>query len=445
MKAVKFGGTSLADAAQFYKAAEIVLADPARRYVVVSAPGKRNAADVKVTDLLYQCWAEVQNGKDAGGCFAKIAARYTEVVEGLGLAMELQEELRQIYDQICGGAGQDYTASRGEYLSAQILAAYLHYDLIDAATVILFDRNGRFDAKGSRAALRQALQQHSHAVIPGFYGAMPDGTVKTFSRGGSDVTGAIVAEAAEAELYENWTDVSGILLADPRMVPDSRPIRTVTYRELRALSHLGASVFHEEAVFPVWSAGIPIHVRNTNDPDAPGTLIVARTEESADCVDGAALVGIAGRRGFSAITVEGGLHAEPYLCRRVLEVLEAHSVSFLHLPMGVDTIRAIVHCDELEGKRQSLLDDIFSACHPASIACEDGVALLAVVGRGMAGDGGAVARVLGALAQVGIRVLTVDLGSGTRELVVGVVERDLERAMNAVYQTWCRDLQDIEQ
>lgn len=446
MKTVKFGGTSLADATQFRKAAEIVRADPARRYVVVSAPGKRNAADEKVTDLLYRCWETVQNGRDARACFARIAKRFLEIADGLGLPAELAlgAELEQIYGQICHGAGRDHAASRGEYLSARIFAAYLHYDLIDAATVVLFDRNGHFDAEGSRTALRRVLQAHSHAVIPGFYGALPDGTVKTFSRGGSDVTGAIVAEAMEAELYENWTDVSGILLADPRMVRDPLPVQTVTYRELRALSHLGASVFHEEAVFPAWSAGIPIHVCNTNDPAAPGTLIVARTEEPADRLNGALPVGVTGRRGFSMITMAGGACMERGACRRVPEVLEGHGVPLLHLPLGVDTIRAIVPSGALEGKRRQVLDDLFCRCQPESVICEEGVALLAVVGRGMAEDRGAVARVLGALAQAGIRVLAVDLGAGVRDLVVGVAEAELERAVNAVYQAWHMERTELD-
>ena len=304
IKTVKFGGSSLADAAQFRRVGEIVRADSARRYVIASAPGKRTPDDIKVTDMLYRCYEMARAREDITDYFAKIAERYNAIIRDLGLNYDIAGELAYICDGINHHTGRDFAASRGEYLSSLILAKYLKYDFIDAESVIFFQENGSFDAEKTREELRKELKKHERAVIPGFYGVMPNGTIRTFSRGGSDITGSIVAEAAEAELYENWTDVSGCLMADPRIVENPRPIRTVTYRELRELSYMGASVLHEEAIFPVRAAGIPINIRNTNDADAPGTMIVAGTSEyDAKTV----ITGIAGKKGFSVISVEKDL------------------------------------------------------------------------------------------------------------------------------------------
>lgn len=436
IKTVKFGGSSLADAAHFRRVADIVRADPARRYVVASAPGKRNPDDRKVTDLLYRCYEKARAREDIRADFARIAGRYNEIIRGLGLDCDISGELAYIYDGINRHTGRDFAASRGEYLSALILAKYLKYDFIDAESVIFFGENGTFDSEKTHNALQEELKKHARAVIPGFYGVMPNGTIKTFSRGGSDVTGSIVAEAVEAELYENWTDVSGCLMADPRIVDDPKPIRTVTYRELRELSYMGASVLHEDAIFPVRAAGIPINIRNTNDADAPGTMIVAGTNEyDAKTV----ITGIAGKKGFSVITIEKDMmNAELGLGRKVLDVLEDNGISFEHLPSGVDTMSVIVPSNELAGRRERLIASINRVCRPDSIVCEDGLALLAVVGRGMVKARGTAARVFDAISNAGVNIRMIDQGSSELNIIVGVEEKDLDLALRAIYREFVR-------
>lgn len=437
IKTVKFGGSSLADAAQFRRVGEIVRADSARRYVIASAPGKRTPDDIKVTDMLYRCYEMARAREDITDYFAKIAERYNAIIRDLGLNYDIAGELAYICDGINHHTGRDFAASRGEYLSSLILAKYLKYDFIDAESVIFFKENGSFDAEKTREELRKELKKHERAVIPGFYGVMPNGTIRTFSRGGSDVTGSIVAEAAEAELYENWTDVSGCLMADPRIVENPRPIRTVTYRELRELSYMGASVLHEEAIFPVRAAGIPINIRNTNDADAPGTMIVAGTSEyDAKTV----ITGIAGKKGFSVISVEKDLmNSEIGFARKMLDVLEDNGISFEHLPSGVDTMSVIVASNELEGRREKLIASINRACRPDSIVCEDGLALLAVVGRGMVKARGTAARVFDAISGAGVNIRMIDQGSSELNIIVGVEEKDFERALRAIYREFVKD------
>ena len=437
IKTVKFGGSSLADAAQFRRVGEIVRADSARRYVIASAPGKRTPDDIKVTDMLYRCYEMARAREDITDYFAKIAERYNAIIRDLGLNYDIAGELAYICDGINHHTGRDFAASRGEYLSSLILAKYLKYDFIDAESVIFFKENGSFDAEKTREELRKELKKHERAVIPGCYGVMPNGTIRTFSRGGSDITGSIVAEAAEAELYENWTDVSGCLMADPRIVENPRPIRTVTYRELRELSYMGASVLHEEAIFPVRAAGIPINIRNTNDADAPGTMIVAGTSEyDAKTV----ITGIAGKKGFSVISVEKDLmNSEIGFARKMLDVLEDNGISFEHLPSGVDTMSVIVASNELEGRREKLIASINRACRPDSIVCEDGLALLAVVGRGMVKARGTAARVFDAISGAGVNIRMIDQGSSELNIIVGVEEKDFERALRAIYREFVKD------
>ena len=437
IKTVKFGGSSLADAAQFRRVGEIVRADSARRYVIASAPGKRTPDDIKVTDMLYRCYEMARAREDITDYFAKIAERYNAIIRDLGLNYDIAGELAYICNGINHHTGRDFAASRGEYLSSLILAKYLKYDFIDAESVIFFQENGSFDAEKTREELRKELKKHERAVIPGFYGVMPNGTIRTFSRGGSDITGSIVAEAAEAELYENWTDVSGCLMADPRIVENPRPIRTVTYRELRELSYMGASVLHEEAIFPVRAAGIPINIRNTNDADAPGTMIVAGTSEyDAKTV----ITGIAGKKGFSVISVEKDLmNSEIGFARKMLDVLEDNGISFEHLPSGVDTMSVIVASNELEGRREKLIASINRACRPDSIVCEDGLALLAVVGRGMVKARGTAARVFDAISGAGVNIRMIDQGSSELNIIVGVEEKDFERALRAIYREFVKD------
>lgn len=437
IKTVKFGGSSLADAAQFRRVGEIVRADSTRRYVIASAPGKRTPDDIKVTDMLYRCYEMARAREDITDYFAKIAERYNAIIRDLGLNYDIAGELAYICDGINHHTGRDFAASRGEYLSSLILAKYLKYDFIDAESVIFFQENGSFDAEKTREELRKELKKHERAVIPGFYGVMPNGTIRTFSRGGSDITGSIVAEAAEAELYENWTDVSGCLMADPRIVENPRPISTVTYRELRELSYMGASVLHEEAIFPVRAAGIPINIRNTNDADAPGTMIVAGTSEyDAKTV----ITGIAGKKGFSVISVEKDLmNSEIGFARKMLDVLEDNGISFEHLPSGVDTMSVIVASNELEGRREKLIASINRACRPDSIVCEDGLALLAVVGRGMVKARGTAARVFDAISGAGVNIRMIDQGSSELNIIVGVEEKDFERALRAIYREFVKD------
>ncbi len=437
IKTVKFGGSSLADAAQFRRVAEIVRADSARRYVIASAPGKRTPDDIKVTDMLYRCYEMARAREDITDYFAKIAERYNAIIRDLGLNYDIAGELAYICDGINHHTGRDFAASRGEYLSSLILAKYLKYDFIDAESFIFFKENGCFDAEKTREELRKELKKHERAVIPGFYGVMPNGTIRTFSRGGSDITGSIVAEAAEAELYENWTDVSGCLMADPRIVENPRPIRTVTYRELRELSYMGASVLHEEAIFPVRAAGIPINIRNTNDAEAPGTMIVAGTNEyDAKTV----ITGIAGKKGFSVISVEKDMmNSEIGFARKMLDVLEDNEISFEHLPSGVDTMSVIVASGELEGRREKLIASINRICRPDSIVCEDGLALLAVVGRGMVKARGTAARVFDAISGAGVNIRMIDQGSSELNIIVGVEEKDLELALRAIYREFVKD------
>ena len=438
MKVVKFGGSSLADANQFRRVEAIVKADPARRYVVASAPGKRYKDDIKVTDMFYHCYDLVRQGKNIGEYFAKICERYNSIIADLGLDFDISGELDYIRNAIEHYSGQDFAASRGEYLNSLILAKYLKFDFIDAESVIYFRENGTFDEEKTNTCLREELKRHQYAVIPGFYGVMPNGTIKTFSRGGSDVTGSIVARAAEAELYENWTDVSGCLMADPRIVDNPLSIKTITYRELRELSYMGASVLHEDSIFPVRHAGIPINIRNTNDPQAPGTMIVSATSEYDNHH---IITGVAGRRGFSVINIEKDMmNSEVGFGRRVLDVLEDNDISFEHLPSGVDTMSVIVSsaCIKDEFKRERILSSINKRVRPDSIVIEDGLALLAVVGRGMVKAKGTAARVFSAISNAGINIRMIDQGSSELNIIIGVEEHDLEKALTAIYHEFVK-------
>ncbi len=431
VKVVKFGGSSLADANQFKKVAGIVHADPARRFVVASAPGKRFKEDTKITDMLYSCYELAAKGGDFEPQFAAIESRYNSIIKDLGLKISLDKEFAQIKNGFIGRAGRDYAASRGEYLNSKLLAEYLGFEFIDPAGYIFFNESGVFDLDKTTEVLSKKLAETEYAVIPGFYGAMPNDTIKTFSRGGSDVTGSIVARAANAEIYENWTDVSGFLICDPRVVENPEGITTITYRELRELSYMGAGVLHEDAIFPVRTAGIPINIKNTNAPEDAGTMIVA---DAGDTPCKYTITGIAGKKGFSAINIEKDMmNSELGFGRKVLEVLEDNKVNFEHIPSGIDTMSIIVSTASIAGREDKIIEMIKEEVNPDHIEIEHDVALIAVVGRGMRKTRGTSGRIFSALAHARVNVKMIDQGSSELNVIIGVAEEDFETATKAIY------------
>ena len=431
VKVVKFGGSSLADAEHFRQVASIIKADPARRYVVPSAPGKRFKEDIKVTDMLYACYEKIRNHESVDEIYEQVKARYNGIIADLGLDFDISGELEYVKNAMLHSAGRDYAASRGEYLNGLILSKYLGYSFIDAENVIFFKENGAFDEEKTNKVLAEELTQYERAVIPGFYGVMPNGTIKTFSRGGSDITGSIVARAAEADLYENWTDVSGFMMADPRIIDNPCAIETITYRELRELSYMGATVLHEDAIFPVRYAKIPINIRNTNAPRDDGTMIVA---ETGDFDTEKVITGVAGKKGFSVITIEKDMmNSEVGFGRKVLEVLEDNEISFEHLPSGIDNMSIVVASSCIEGRRDKLVSSIRRSVRPDSVTIEDGLALIAVVGRAMVKAKGTAARVFDAISGAGVNIKMIDQGSSEISIIVGVEEHDFDKALKAIY------------
>ena len=429
-KVVKFGGSSLANAEQFRKVGDIIRSEEGRRYVVPSAPGKRFSGDTKVTDLLYACYDRAAQGKEFGGIFQEIKERYYEIIRGLDLKLSLEEEFAQIEADFRAQAGTDYAASRGEFLNGKIMAAYLGYEFVDAASVIRFDKNGNFDGEKTDRLLGKRLSKCERAVIPGFYGAKEDGTVQTFSRGGSDVTGSLVARAVHADIYENWTDVSGFLVTDPRIVENPAVIETITYRELRELSYMGATVLHEEAIFPVRKEGIPINIRNTNRPQDKGTFIVESTCRKPRYV----ITGIAGKKGFCSINIEKSMmNSEVGFGRKILQVFEDQGINFEQVPSGIDTMTVYVHQDEFEEKEQQVIAGIHRAVQPDFVEMESDLALIAVVGRGMKSQRGTAGRVFAALAHAHVNVKMIDQGSSELNIIIGVENRDFETAVKAIY------------
>ncbi len=432
LKVLKFGGSSLADAAQFQKVADIINAEPERRYVVASAPGKRFYEDEKVTDLLLRCHALASERHPFDDTFQRIADRFNGIIRDLGLNLSLDNELETVRKSIHNGASVDYVASRGEYFNSMILANFLGFDFLDAEECVFFTADGKLDSKKTNTVIENRLAMMKKAVIPGFYGVLPNGAIKTFSRGGSDITGSIVAEAMEADIYENWTDVSGMLMADPRIVENPAPIDFITYRELRELSYMGATVLHEDAVFPVRRSGIPINIRNTNAPLDAGTMIVPQTEEkSSDRV----VTGIAGKIGFTAIYIEKDMmNSELGYGRRVLEVLERRGISFEHLPSGIDTITVVVSSAALEGKLDDVIADLKKSVRPDALHIHTDLALLAVVGRGMVSSTGTAARVFNALAREKINIRMIDQGSSELNIIVAIDAAHAKEALNALYK-----------
>lgn len=430
VKVVKFGGSSLASATQFAKVGEIIRGDEGRRYVVPSAPGKRNDKDTKVTDMLYACYELAEAEENFSSQLRKIKERYQSIINGLNLSLSLEKEFQDIKANFKEKAGAEYAASRGEYLNGIIMAHYLGYEFVDAAEVIFFDEEGNFDAAKTDAVLSKRLESVERAVIPGFYGADPEGRVKTFSRGGSDITGSIVSRAVHAGMYENWTDVSGCLVADPRIIENAQPIKVITYRELRELSYMGASVLHEDAIFPVRQAGIPINIKNTNAPEEPGTLIVESTCQKAEYT----ITGIAGKKGFVAVSIDKDMmNAEVGFCRKALAAFEENGISIEHMPSGIDTMTVFVHQEEFEGKEQQVIGALRRNCRPDLIDLEADLALIAVVGRGMRSTRGTAGRIFSALAHANINVKMIDQGSSELNIIIGVSNYDFENAIKAIY------------
>lgn len=431
LKVVKFGGSSLADAEHFKKVAGIIKADPSRRYVVSSAPGKRDSADEKVTDMLYNCYNMIRNREDITEYYQRIVERYVSIIEGLEMDFDITGELEYIKNAMMARSGRDYAASRGEYLNSLILAKYLGFDFIDAENVIFFKENSEFDEEKTNSAMRAELSKHEHAVIPGFYGSMPNGTIKTFSRGGSDITGSIVARAASADLYENWTDVSGFLMADPRIVKDPKPISTITYRELRELSYMGAGVLHEDAIFPVQKEGIAINIRNTNHPEDEGTLIVPYAEGLDNPY---VITGVAGKKGFSAVNIEKNQMGSLFgFATRVFKCLDQYGIHCEHLPSGIDAMCPVVSSAELDRSIDEFIPELHRVTSADNITIDTHLALIAVVGRGMRESKGTAARLFTAISEVGVNVRIIDQGSSELNIIVAVYEDDYEKTIKAIY------------
>ncbi|MBD5451862.1 MAG: aspartate kinase [Lachnospiraceae bacterium] len=429
-KVVKFGGSSLASAEQFQKVGAIIQADEDRKFVVPSAPGKRFDKDTKVTDMLYACYALAEKDHDFTKEINQIEARYQEIIDGLELDLDLSKEFNRIIDNFKKKAGADYAASRGEYLNGIIMANYLGYEFIDPAEAIRFNEAEIFDAELTNKLLSKRLEGVEKAVIPGFYGAMGDGRVKTFSRGGSDITGSIVAKAIQADVYENWTDVSGFLIADPRIIENPKGIDIITYGELRELSYMGAGVLHEDAIFPVRKEGIPINIRNTNKPEDEGTWIVGNTCQKAKYT----ITGIAGKKGFASINIEKDMmNAEVGFGRKVLQVFEDYDISFEHMPSGIDTLSVMVHQSEFVDKEQKILSGINKAVNPDHVDIQSDLALIAVVGRCMKSQRGTAGRIFAALAHASVNVRMIDQGSSEQNIIIGVVNEDFETAIKAIY------------
>jgi aspartate kinase len=428
----KFGGSSLADAAQVRKVERILRSDARRRFVVVSAPGKRDEADKKITDLLYLCHELAEQDVDLDEPFRLIRERYLQMAGELRVRLDMESLLLEVEQEIVSKASRDFVASRGEYLSARMLADYLGARFVDTAQHVRIQEDGRVE-ESTYALLGGALTEPGMYVLPGFYGSNSEGQIKTFSRGGSDITGALVARAVGAEVYENWTDVSGFLMTDPSIVDNPRHMRTVTYREIRELAYMGANVFHEEAIFPLYKARIPINIRNTNAPEDPGTTIVQEREIGEGIV-----AGIAGRTGFSIIFVEKLLmNKEIGFGRRLFSILEGHQISFEHAPSGIDTMSVIISDEQLKGKAHALLEDLKGQLNPDRLELISGFALLALVGEGMAYRPGMAARLFSALAQEEINVRVIDQGSSEINIIVGVEEKDYAAAVRAVYRAFC--------
>lgn len=434
LKVCKFGGTSMATKSSILQVKSIIEAEKSRRFVIVSAPGKRFAGDEKVTDLLYACYDEKVRSGSCSGYFSKIRERFLSIVKELELDFDITPYLDDIEKKIVESTTPDYAASRGEYLSALIMSRVLGLQFVDAAEIIKFTAKGNFDSEFTNDLVSKSLSFFGGAVIPGFYGTMPDGTIKTFTRGGSDFTGAIVARAVEADIYENWTDVDGFMTTDPRIVNNPKLIEFLSYDELRELSYMGAGVLHPESTFPLQSTGIPINIKNTFNPTAPGTMII---KDTASVVSPRLVTGIAGRKGFTTIFIKKSMmNGEVGFCRKILSVLEYYDVNMEHMPTGIDTMSLIVQDSEIDGKLDDVLEKIRGKVNPDLMYVYRNISLIAVVGHGMSNQTGTAARIFDALAHANINVKMIDQGSSEINIIIGVNSDDMNRAISAIYHAF---------
>ncbi|MDE5654719.1 MAG: aspartate kinase [Clostridia bacterium] len=431
----KFGGTSMADAKAITKVAEIIKQDKKRRYVVVSAPGKRFSQDHKVTDMLYACYHDLQINGECKDTFDKIRERFKGIVDDLAIDLDIDSYLDKVEEEMYKYDSAEFCASRGEYLSAVIMAKVLGYTFVDAKDIMVFNDNGDFEAELTNEKVKSALAGIERAVIPGFYGGDEAGIVRTFSRGGSDVSGAVIARAVGASLYENWTDVNGFMSADPRIVNNPKPIATLSYKELRELAYMGANVLHPESIFPVRISKIPINIRNTFCPTADGTMIVAELSEEE--LGKRVITGIAGKKGYSIVYIEKSMmNSELGFVRKVLAVLEYYNISFEHLPTGIDTMSIIIADSELAGKEDVVVERIKKVVNPDHIEIKSGISLIATVGHGMSFKPGSASTLIGALAKEKINIRMIDQGSSEMNIIVGIASSDYERAINAIYHAF---------
>lgn len=437
IKVAKFGGSSVADGIQLTKTKEIIRHDPDRKYIVVSAPGKRFEGDSKITDILYLCKTHIEHNLPYDQLFQVVADRYMAVEINLGVKVDLLKHFDEIRENLRNNPSADYIASRGEYLNAILVAAFLEYDFVDTAGLIKFDAKGRLLMEETDDALREELAKHERAVLPGFYGSTPDGKIKTFSRGGSDITGALVARAVKADVYENWTDVSGFLMADPRIVSNPKQIREISYKELRELSYMGASVLHEDAIYPARMANVPINIRNTNKPEDPGTFITAEVSESFENNENRIITGIAGNRDFTVVAIyKNMMSSERGFVRKILDILDDFDINFEHLPSGIDTVSVVMSNKAINGRLEEVLDEFRARLRPDSIDVFEDMALIATVGHGMSYRQGVSATLFEGLAEAGVNIRMIEQGSSEMNIIVGVENKDFEKAIRAIYRAF---------
>lgn len=434
VKVAKFGGSSVADAIQLKKTKEIIKTDEERKFIVVSAPGKRYEGDNKITDLLYLCKTHMEHNLPWEQLFEVVMDRYVAVEHNLGIDAQLDSHFEKIRENLKKGCSEDYIASRGEYLNAVLMSEFLGYDFVDTQGLILFDSRGKLLMDETDQSLARELAKHETAVLPGFYGTnREDGKVKTFSRGGSDITGALVARAVKADVYENWTDVSGFLMADPRIVKNPRPINSISYKELRELSYMGASVLHEDAIYPARIANIPINIRNTNEPKDMGTFITAHHDPDSERV----VTGIAGSKDFTVIAIyKNMMSTGKGFVRRLLTILEDYDINFEHLPSGIDTLSVVVSNESLNGSLDEVLEAIKLQLEPDNLEVFHNMALIATVGQGMTRRPGVSATLFNALAKAKVNIRMIDQGSSEMNIIVGVENKDFEEAIKAIYEAF---------